>query len=154
MTESEPSRLLPYGLWKTKRMFPNPLLSACVSLASLIVGVIFAGVALHVPGCWPMGAPSAVFFAGSYATARATFTRRAETPALVAAAMQTDKPTFAIFVLLISVYTWMLTLAIHLFEPFFKHRPGSLKYNVTLGLAIGASLFVISIGVYGAWLMF
>jgi hypothetical protein len=82
----------------------------------------------------------------------------------------------------------MLTLAIHLFEPFFKHRPGSLKYNVTLGLAIGASLFtrfygrriireqfgplggrnleltgkqvlyvtlfVISIGVYGAWLMF
>ena len=134
-----------------------------------------------------MGIPSVLFFTGCFATAFAAITPSDEEPPTTLHDAQTDKPTFAIFVLLIGVYSWLLTLAMHICDAFFKNGPGSTKYFVTLGIAISATLFmqiygkrivrehfgtrggrklelngrqavyitifVVSLGIYGAWLM-
>lgn len=187
MSPPDSSRRHPYWLWKTKRLFPHPLFAGCISLAFLLVGILFAGVAINVDGCWPMAIPSALFFAGCFATAAAAITPADTEPPTVPHDVQTGKPTFAIFVLLVGVYSWLLTIAMHIFEAFFKNGPGSTKYFVTLGIAISSTLFmqvygkrivrnhfgtrggrelelsgkqaiyitifVVSLGIYGAWLM-
>jgi hypothetical protein len=134
-----------------------------------------------------MGIPSVLFFAGCLATASAAITPSDKEPATVPRNVQSNKPTFAIFVLLVGVYSWILTLAIHIFDAFFKNGLGSTKYFVTLGIAISCTvfmqiygkrivrehlgvrggrnleisgrqavyiaIFVVSIGIYAAWLM-
>jgi hypothetical protein len=134
-----------------------------------------------------MGIPSVLFFLGCFATASAAMTRSAKMPTSTSHDVQKDKPTFAIFVLLISVYSWLLTIAMHISDAFFKNGPGSIKYFVTLGIAITSTLFmqiygkrvvrehfgvkggrklelsgrqaiyitvfVVSLGIYAAWLM-
>lgn len=153
-----------------------------------MVGTLFAGVAIYIEGCWPMGIPSVLFFAGGFATAYAAFTPADKVPRPVVRDAQRDKPTFAIFVLLIGVYSSLLTIAMHVFDMFFPNGPGSTKYFVTLGIAISSTLFmqtrgkqvvrkhfgarggrnleltgwqaiyiaafVVSLGIYTAWLMF
>jgi hypothetical protein len=89
-----------------------------------------------------MGIPSVLFFVGCIATAFAAITRSDKEPPAVSRDIQTDKPTFAIFVLLIGVYSWLLTLAMHIFDAIFKNGPGSTKYFVTLGIAIVSTLFM------------
>lgn len=123
-------------------MFPHPLFAGCISLACLLVGILFAGVALIVPGSWPMGIASGLFFAGFFATASAAISGRDKTPPNVSHGVQRDKPTFAILVLLIGVYSWLLTWAMHIFDAFFKNGPGSTKYFVTLGIAISSTVFM------------
>lgn len=142
MSEPDSSRRQRYWLWQTKRLFPHPIFAGCISLACLVVGVLFAGVAISVPGCWPMGIPSALFFAGAIATASAALTRSNVESLIVSGDVQSNKPTFAIVVLLIGVYSWWLTLALHVFDAFFKNGPGSVKYFVTLGIAISSTLFM------------
>ena len=187
MSKPDSSRRHPYWLWKTKRLFPHPLFAGFISLALLVVGLLFAGVAINVDGCWPMAIPSVLFFAGCFATAAAAITPSDTEPPTVTTDVQTEKPTFAIFVLLVGVYSWLLTLAMHIFDAFFKNGPGSAKYFVTLGIAISSTLFmqvygkrvvrehfgarggrklvlsgrqaiyitifVLSLGIYAAWLM-
>jgi hypothetical protein len=53
------------------------------------------------------------------------------------------RPTVPILVLLISTYSWMLTIGLHLFRRFFAaNGPGGLKYNVTLGIALASSVYM------------
>jgi len=108
------SRHQPYWLCQAKRLFPHPLFAGCISLACLLVGILFAGVAINVVDCWPMGIPSVLFFGVSIATAFAAFTPSDKEPRTVSGNVQTNKPPFAILVLLIGVYSWLLTLAMHI----------------------------------------
>ena len=142
MSVPEPTKRQPYWLWQTRRLFPHPLFAGCISLACLLVGILFAGVALNVIGCWPMGIPSGLFLAGSLVTACAALTRLDDEPRRTLAKVQMNKPTYAIFVLLIGVYSSLLTLVLHVWGAFFKNGPGSAKYFVTLGIAISATLFM------------
>lgn len=132
----------PSWLVKTKRLFPHPLFAACVSLAFLLVGILFAGVAINVEGAWAMGVPSVMFFLGCFATAVAAVTPSHRKPPDVSHSAQPAHPTFAIFVLLIGLYAWMLTCAMHVFGAFFRNGPGSPKYFVTIGLAIASTVFM------------
>ena len=53
------------------------------------------------------------------------------------------RPTFTIFVLLVSVYSWMLTLGFRVFRNFFDVRNlATEKYYVTVGIAIASSLYL------------
>lgn len=133
---------LPPWLRQTKRLFPHPLFAGCISLACLMVGILFAGSAIAVNGAWPMGILSIVFFLGCYATAAAAMTRSERKPASTQREVQANAPTFAIFVLLIGVYTWLMTIAMHVFHAFFRNGPGSIKYYITLGIPISATLFM------------
>ena len=187
MSTQKSSRRHPPWLRQTKRLFPHPLFAGCISSACLLVGILFAGVAINVQGCWPMGIPSVLFFLGCFATASAAVNSSDNEPTTTSHDVQTGKPTFAIFVLLIGVYSWLLTVAMHIFDAFFKNGPGSIKYFVTLGIAISSTLFmqvygkrvvrehfgakggrklelsgrqatyitifVVSLGIYVAWLM-
>lgn len=52
-------------------------------------------------------------------------------------------PTGAIVAGFISVYSFLLTIGLHVFRNFFAaNRPGGLKYNVTLGIALASSLYM------------
>ena len=96
-----------------------------------------------------MAIPSIFFFAGVFATASAALTRSNKASAADTAYssnVQTNKPTFAIIVLLIGVYSWMLTFAMLVFAAFFKNGPGSAKYFGTLGIAISSTLFMLIYG--------
>ena len=144
MTEPAYPKRQPYWLRKTKRLFPHPIFAGCISVLCLLVGILFAGVAIGVP-VWPMGIVSVLFFAGAYATAVSAITRPDSEGVARRQEVgneQTNKPTFAIFVLLTGVYSWLLTLAMHVFEAFFKNGPGSTKYFVTIGIAIASTLFM------------
>jgi hypothetical protein len=141
MDEPNSSPTQPYWLSQTKRLFPHPLFAGCVSLASLMIAILLAGVAINVPGTWLMAVPSALFFSGFIATAAAAVTPSTKAPCNAERDKQATKPAFAIFILLISVYSWILTLAIHLFDVFFKNGPGSTKYWVTLAIAISSTVY-------------
>ena len=132
----------PRWLRQTKRLFPHPLFAGCISLAFMVVGFLFAGVGIFVPGGWPVGILSLVFFAGCFATFCAAIAPPCETAITTPVDSHTGKPTFAIFVLLIGVYSWLLTVSMHIFNAFIKNGPGSPKYYLTLGIAISASLFM------------
>ena len=86
--------------------------------------------------------PSLLFFAGAFATASAALARSNTEPSDAIDTLQESKPTFAIFILLAGVYSWLLTIAMHVFDLFFKNGPGSVKYYVTLGIAITCTLFM------------
>jgi hypothetical protein len=134
----------PYWLWKTKRLFPHPLFAGCVSAASIVVGILFMGCAIAI-GVWPMGVVSLLFFGGAYATAAAAISRSPNDPVaekVYTARFQKNKPTFAILVLLISVYTWLLGFAMLVADLFFKVDPGSIKYGVTLAIAIASTIYL------------
>lgn len=146
MNQPDYPKRQPYWLWQTKRLFPHPLFAGCISIACLTVAILFAGVAVSVP-VWPMGIASALFFAGAFATAAAAVTKsRERTPTRAEdftwGSGQTRTPTFAILVLLIGVYSWLLTLAMHVFGALFKNGPGSVKYYLTLGIAIASTLYM------------
>ena len=133
-----------FWLWQTKRLFPHPLFAGCISFACLLVTIIFIGVGFS-ERLWPLGMASFIFLAANYATAAAAFSLARERRSGFAgsrAIPRQEKPTFAIIVLLIGVYSSLLTIAMHAFEAFFKDGPGSTKYYVTLGIAIAASLFM------------
>jgi hypothetical protein len=52
-----------------------------------------------------------------------------------------QQPTLAVLTLLISVYSCALTIGMHIFDAFFRNGPGSLKYYLTLAIAITATVF-------------
>ena len=132
----------PAWLRQTKRLFPHPLFAGTISLACFTVGTLLAGVAINVQGAWLIGIPATLFFVGSFATASAAFTSWEKEPTIASDYLRTYKPTFAIFVLLIGTYSWILTIVMHVFNIFFKNGPGSFKYYVTLGIAISSSVFM------------
>lgn len=45
-------------------------------------------------------------------------------------------------VLLVAIYSWLLTVGMHVFNAFFRNGPGSFKYYVTLGIAISTTIFM------------
>lgn len=92
-----------------------------------------------------MGVLSVLFFAGSFAAVSAAFARSDQEPPAASCYVQKNKPTFAIFVLLIAVFSWLMwlmILAMHVFDTFIKTGPGSVKYIVTLGIAISSAMFM------------
>ena len=142
MNVPEAPKHLPLWLWQTKRLFPHPLFAGCISLACALVGILFAGIVIIEPRFWPVGFLSVLFLAGSFATAAATSTRLDKERLSLPIDVQTNKPTFAIVVLLISIYSIILTLGMHVFEGFFNNGPASTKYYVTLGIAISSALYM------------
>lgn len=143
MEKRQAKRVEPYWLWQTKRLFPHPLFAGLVSLACLAVSVIFAGVTIGA-NVWPLALGSLVFFAASAVTAAAAYSLlfgKQTSYERTRIAPQGRQPTFAVLTLLISIYSCMLTIGMHLFEAFFKNGPGTFKYYLTLGIAIAATFF-------------
>lgn len=131
-------------LRQTKRLFPHPVFAAAISFACLLVGSLLALVTMN-QRVWPLAAASVLFFAGAYATGAAAISLwRSRDRHGTAGARQagTAHRTFAVLVLLVAVYSWLLTIALHVFSAFFKNGPGSMKYFVTLGIAVAASVFM------------
>ena len=130
-------------LWQTKRLFPHPLFAGCISFACVLVTLLLVGVGI-TKRTWPMVAISVAFLVLAYATCRAAISlwkerhEATEEPAT----QPPSKPTYAIMVLLIGLYSWLLTLSMHLFGGLFKNGPGSVKYFVTLCIAILSTLFM------------
>ena len=99
-------------------------------------------VAVDVDGGWPMAIPSFLFFAGALVTFCAAVTEsnseftenRSEDP-------RPEKPTFAIIIFLISIYSWLLSLGMHFFGGFFNGLTPT-KYYLTLGIAISATAYM------------
>ncbi|MBL8814386.1 MAG: hypothetical protein JNL58_00035 [Planctomyces sp.] len=123
-------------------MFPHPLFAGCISLAFLLVGILFTAVTINVPGCWLVGIPSAMFFLGSYATAAAAITPSIKEPVTSSSDVQSDKPTFAILVLLVSIFSWQLEVLLHFLDTFCKNGPSPMEYFITLGIAISSTLYM------------
>lgn len=143
MREPQAKRVEPYWLWQTKRLFPHPVFAGLVSLACFTVSVIFAGVVIGV-GVWPLALGSVLFFAAGMVTASAAYSLLMGKQASyerTRIAPQGHQPTIAVLTLLISIYSCMLTIGMHVFEAFFKNGPGTFKYYVTLGIAITATCF-------------
>ncbi len=144
MAQSAPLEDPPYWLWQTKRLFPHPIFAGCVSFACLLVAILFAGLAISMH-IWLIGIVSFVFLCATYATAVAAISHAKDsrsTPKQQPHHSRQAKSTFAIMVLLIGVYSWLLTIAMHVFDAFFKNGPGSLKYYITLGIAFASTLFM------------
>ena len=145
-TMDEPTNESQHPAWlvQTKRLFPHPLFAGCISLACLLVAILFVGVAI-AGRIWPMLLASLIFLAGSFAAAAAALTKNVVPHSAHAgdsSHLQTNKPTFAILVLLVGIYSWVLTFAMHIFDAFIKNGPGSTKYYVTLGIAISSTIFM------------
>jgi len=143
MDDSTPRRT-PRWLSKAKRLFPHPLLAGVVCLACLLLTVIFTGVVVF-ERVWAAAPFVVVLLGGAIATAAATVSevndwRLRRGPAAERAAP--TAPTFAVIVLLISVYAWMLTAAVHVFEAFFRNGLGSYKYWITVGIAVAATVYM------------
>lgn len=134
----------PKWLLRTKRLFPHPLFSGGTSIAFLILAIIFIGVGIS-ERIWPMACVAFVFLTACIITAVATVSHvrnRHLGAATQPVAEGTAKPTFAIMILLVGIYSWLLTAAMHIFNAIFPNGPGSLKYNLTLALAISATVFM------------
>lgn len=143
MEEFQSSNHQSYWRWKIKRLLPNPVFAGVIGFACFVVGVLFAGVSLNVAGCWPMALPSLLFFAGSFLAAVAVVTKHDQASTVEHSNnVQTRKPTFAIIVLLIGVYSWLLTVAMHVLGGVFFNGLDSLKYFLTLGIAIASTLYM------------
>jgi hypothetical protein len=140
-TESSAPKKTPAWLGVTKRLFPHPLFAGCVSFACLLLTILFAGGAIAAR-MWPMGMASVFFLAASYATAAAAFSGNHQHQDGDEQQFQTAKPTFAVFVLLISGYSWLLTIGMHIFHAFFNNGPASVKYFITLGIALSSTVFM------------
>jgi hypothetical protein len=114
-----------------------------------LVAGIFATVTVELR-IWPMAIASAVFVAGAYATAVTAYVLAKSEKSAVEQRLgnvQSNKSTFAIVVLLISIYSSMLVLGLAVFDAFFfnaffKNGPGSFKYYLTVGIAIVATLYM------------
>jgi len=144
MEDPRSTRIDSRWLWQTKRLFPHPVFAGCISFSCALVTLLLAGVGI-TQQIWPIAGASAAFLVLAYATCIAAFSLAKEKRASIATpqiAQQPSKPTYAVMVLLVGVYSWLLTIAIHVFGAFFKNGPGSLKYFVTLGIAISATLFM------------
>lgn len=115
------------------------MFAGAVSCACLLLGLIFLMVTLGGQ-IWAMAIPTLLFFLGTYATSAAAASQLLEGRPKKTA-VKTERPIVAVVALLIGVYAWGLTLAMHVFGAFFKNGPGSIKYFITLGIAIAATLF-------------
>lgn len=142
VSDPRTSRLQSAWLRQTKRLFPHPLFAGCISVACLLVGILLAGAAIVVRGAWFMAIPSLAFLAGCFATAAAAIIPDAKESPVASHQVEERKPTFAIFVLLISIYSWLLMIGMTIFRVFFNNGPGSTKYYVTLGIAISSTIFM------------
>ncbi|QDS95083.1 hypothetical protein FF011L_38670 [Roseimaritima multifibrata] len=131
-------------LWQTKRLFPHPVFAGCISFCCVLVTFLLAGVGISQQ-IWPMAAASVAFLALAYATCIAAFSLAKEKRAAKGrpqTVQQPSKPTYAVMILLVGIYSWLLTIGMHLFDTFFNNGPGSLKYVVTLAIAVSATLFM------------
>lgn len=135
----------PRWLVQTRRLFPNRVFAGLTSLACFAVALLFMGLALSGHGAFGVfGLP---FIAGTYATARAARMRKQPpTAAEKAERAKQAKPTLAILILLIGMYSWFLTIGIHVFNIFNANGVRQLKYYVTLAIAIAATLYMRGYG--------
>lgn len=133
----------PYWLWKTKRLFPHPIFAGLVSLACLALTVIFAGVTVF-ERIWFAAPICMLFLGGTCATAAAAVSEvkdrrsaHADPPDRTTPAA----PTFAIIVLMISVFAWMLTVGLHWFGAGLRNGPGNHKYWMTVAIAVISTIY-------------
>ncbi|MDG2015319.1 MAG: hypothetical protein P8J33_17565 [Pirellulaceae bacterium] len=133
-----------YWRWKAKRLFPNRVFATVIGLASGLVTFLCFGVAINIP-VWPMAIPGFLFFCVCLLASTAAITPKGaerEAREHFLREPQQDKSTIAIFVLLLGVMTSILVISMHIFRAVFPNGPGSLKYFITLGIAIGCSIFM------------
>lgn len=139
MNSPDPPRREPYWLWQTRRLFPHPLFAGCISLASFLVGLLLAGVAMSESDAWFLGIASPLFFAGSFATATAALTRAAKAQPATPPAAQPENSTLAIFILLINASSWILTLTLYTFDSVVELH----KQLITLFLAVASTAYML-----------
>lgn len=138
----------PEPKWVTVALwfFPVPVFAFAVSATFLAIAIffyIFASVD-GSPILWGIVGlfGSLAAFVGAANLARSLRHRRSRL-ALNRYESSEKRPTFTIFVLLVSVYSWMLTLGFRVFRNFFDVRNlATEKYYVTVGIAIASSLYL------------
>jgi hypothetical protein len=136
-------------VWVTSTLYltPTPAV-ATVAIAIAVFAALmcfFFASAEQSPFGWALcgffAAPAALIGAASVA-------RRIHRQRLVATNLQrlTDSerlPTAAIIAGFVFTYSWMLMIGLSIFRNFFAaNRPGGVKYNVTLGIALASSLYM------------
>lgn len=129
-------------LRQAKRLFPHPLFAFCVSVGFCLSGMLLAGVAIHVEGCWPAWIFSILAFFTSYAAAAAVVTPSEKAPSSASSNLHPETPTFAILAYMIGVYSVLFSIGILVFELFFKNGPGSIKFFVALGISVASSFYM------------
>ena len=135
--------------WVTRTLWLAPSPAVQVAAVAIIVFIslmcfFFASATQSLVGwtlCGAFGA-AAIFF-GTASISRQLYRRRSGACDPPPGPEPERRPTTAIVVLLVSVYSLFLTIGLHVFRNFFAaNRPGGLKYNVTLGIAIASSVYM------------
>ncbi len=143
----------PVWVTRTLRLLPLPILTFAVTATGFSAS-IFCAMWAYVdrsPTAWVL---CSIFAALSLLIASASlvrfrYRRRAGKPESPRCAKSERRTTLAILALLTSVYSWMLTIGLHMFEQFFAaNRPGGVKYYVTLGIALASSFYMSVHGRY------
>ena len=142
-TES-PSRREPAWVSAALSLLPTPVFAWTLVCGCLIASGIFVIQAL-IHGDSIYWVVTAILLCTSFVVSGAliirAWTHRSTSPSREMN-RQKSKPTFAIVVLLVGIYAWLMTVALHIFDGFFRNGPGSTKYYITLTIAIVASVFM------------
>lgn len=142
MPEIDQSNSEPSWLWRSKRLFPNLIFASIISLMSLAVTTIFAAVTLTTPNI--IALPICLAFAAltffSAAAARSHLKRNPESQTAASRSVERTSTTMVLIVLLICVYSWLLTLGMTIVDIFGNGQPNS-KYWLTATIAVISSLF-------------
>ena len=146
MSGQPPLGVEPRWVTTTLRFLPVPVFAFAVAaffFAAACFCFIFAGVERSAIG-WAVGGTlaSAALLVGTASFMRSRLLAREES-SIPRYRNAEKKPTVAIFVLLISIYSWMLTLGLRIFRNFFAAKDAlGVKYYLTLGIAIASSLYL------------
>jgi hypothetical protein len=145
--QDDPRLTEPSWVTRTLWLAPNPVLQivviAVITFISLMI-FICAGIAQSPVGWTLSGGFAAVAIMITAASISRHLNRRrsrgCDTHQLPA---PEQRPTIAIVIFIVSIYSLMLTIGLHVFRNFFAaNRPGGLKYNVTLAIAITSSAYM------------
>jgi hypothetical protein len=145
--QGEPKLIEPLWVTMTLYLTPNAVIQvvavAIVTFMSLMC-LFFASATQLLIGWMLCGAFAAlaVFF-GIASISRQLHRRRSGAYDSHQHTEPERRPTTAIVVFIVSVYSLFLTIGLHVFHNFFAaNRPGGLKYNITLAIAVASSLYM------------
>ena len=135
----------------TLRLLPVPIFAFAAMVATALASIfcLIYSSTEESPIGWALcgGFALLAVLIGAASLYRHLYRRSHDATQLPRYAESEERPTGAIVVLLVSIYSWMLTVGIHVFGRFFAvNRPGGLKYDVTVGIAIVTSIYM---AIYG-----
>ena len=141
---SKLSKAEPAWVSTTLRFLPAPVLAVTTVIGCLIVAAIFLIQSLiHGDITYWFLFGLLAFFA-AVVSAASVVRRGAHRGTSVSSRYESaeSKPTLSIVVLMVWIYSWLLTIGMLVFGNFFRNGPGTTKYYVTLGIAVIATLFM------------